>query len=173
MSDQERHTEELPNLCSDRPASRSIRASASNRPQNLVLSVVHPARLGGCIAIALLASLFTPAATAGPNPPQEGSGGACLDFNALYLVPDLQIDTIQVAGGTGYIASQTGGAEIYIDFYDAEGRWIGDNSHNRTKTPERAVIGTICVGTIGEGWPDLPDTDATWSYQDGLETTPT
>lgn len=133
-------------------------------PPKLVVS--RPALPAALLVVAAL-TLSPLAMATQPNPEQSGENGECLDFNALYLTPELQADAIQVAGGTGYQASQEGGAQIYIDFYDATGRHIGDNARNPRTTPGNATTGTVCVGQIGGGWPDLPALGATWTYQDG------
>jgi len=118
--------------------------------------------------VAVLAFAATPAQAA--NPPQSGTNGDCLDYNVLYDTPVRSPGAaiVTVDGGSKYSLSQSGGAAVFVDFYDATGIWLGWNNGATTGTaPAAAVSGTICVGLINE-YPDAPAPLSTWTYQDGL-----
>lgn len=57
---------------------------------------------------------------------------------------------------------------VYVDFYDEEGAWVHQSTgHEEGYVPLEAAYGTVCVGQTATEWPQPPDPDARWSYQDG------
>lgn len=134
------------------------------------LSILIVVALVGAFAVAPAAAQDT-----GPNEEQSGDNGACVDYNALYLVGGVTSPvaaTIVVDGGTNFTAAQSGGAGIYIDFYDDAGEWVGWNEGATEGTaPSSAVTGIVCVGLLGT-FPDAPAVGATWTYQDGFDQLP-
>lgn len=163
------YTDDLPKSTSSGESPRDVHHPPLRSPLQVMpsrLTPYHQVRAALLVAASLI--LLTPLATAGDEDIHTGTNGTCADFNALYLTPSLKLEAIPAQGGTGYVASHEGGTELYIDFYDAEGRHVGDNSRNTSTTPKEATATTLCVGQLGGGWPDLPAPGATWTYQDGL-----
>jgi len=57
---------------------------------------------------------------------------------------------------------------VYVDFYDGEGDWVGYNDGQQEGVvPFDAAYGTVCVGMVNSDWPEVPNPDAEWTYQDG------
>lgn len=120
--------------------------------------------------LALALAFAVPGAIAEPNAEQSGDNSLCADYNAVYLVDGVTSPlaaVVTVAGDTDFVATQSGGADIAVDFYDADGVSVGYSDSGSGKVPASAVTGTICVGALG-GYPAVPAAGATWTYQDGF-----
>ncbi len=117
------------------------------------------------VCIFLLSIVLAPAAVAG-SAPQEGTATTCADYNALWVFPGLELGPRVEVDGTETFVIQSDIGTPFVDFFDAEGNWVGGNGGTFIGVvPWEAAYGIVCVGATG-GYPDAPLVVASYTYYD-------